>query len=122
MKLFRQQKKMLAFVCAISLFGAELPQTDIHANAWNAADTKEQLKLRFWNDETPNYRFYLNAGERYILETVKEPNVGTLYGEWSVMDLLRGAYTGMDYLNYIPANYFTDYEKRVEAYVKDKDF
>lgn len=121
MKLFRQQKKMLAFVCAISLFGAELPQTDIHANAWNAADTKEQLKLRFWNDETPNYRFYLNAGERYILETVKEPNVGTLYGEWSVMDLLRGAYTGMDYLNYIPANYFTDYEKRVEAYVKDKD-
>ena len=48
------------------------------------------------------------------------PTVGSTFGEWSVWDLLRGMYTGADYINSIPENYFSDYLKRVEAHVENK--
>lgn len=119
---FRAMKrKVLVFVCVATMLGGQLPCVDVAAKAWDVKATKEELKLRFWENKAPDYRFYINAGERYILETVTKPEVGSTFGEWSVMDLLRGAYSGMDYLNYIPENYFTDYETRVENYVKDKN-
>src|SRR5699024_1249807 len=65
--------------------------------------------------------FYINAASRYTLETVPKPNMGTTSGEWSVMNLLRGMYTGYDYVNYIPSTYFTDYIQRIEEYVDNKN-
>src|SRR5699024_10855385 len=50
-----------------------------------------------------------------------EPNFGTSFGEWSVMDLLRGMYTGADYINYIPEDYFESYISNVETHVKGKE-
>ncbi|WP_312752943.1 Ig-like domain-containing protein [Rummeliibacillus suwonensis] len=96
--------------------------TPIKANA-QAFDPNEDFKdlgIRFYNDEKPDIGFYMNASSRYILETVKEPKMGSVYGEWSVMDLLRGMYTGYDYINYIPSDYFTAYKKGINQYVMDK--
>lgn len=79
------------------------------------------LPLRFWNDERPSTGFYINAANRYILENVTAPSFGTSAGEWSVMDLLRGAYAGYDYLNDLPEGYYEDYLERVEGYVIAKE-
>lgn len=106
----------MAFVLTITLL---LPFTSQEANA--AAFDPEKghldLSLRFWNNEKPDTGFYINATSRYLLETVKAPTYGTLAGEWSVMDLARAMYTGYDFINYIPENYFTDYKARVDEEV-----
>lgn len=120
MKLGGIKKRAFSVGLSMVLLLQMLPIVPIKANAWDSKNVKQEIGIRFYEDETPGYRFYLNAGERYILETVKEPNVGSIYGEWSVMDLLRGMYTKMDYINAIPADYFTNYEKRVENYVAEK--
>ena len=86
--------------------------------AYNAATDFETLDTRFWEDQKPPIGFYMNAAARYILETVPNPAVGSTFGEWSVMDLLRGQYTGYDYLNYIPANYYSEYIRKVEQHVE----
>jgi len=91
------------------------------AAAFDPQTGQENLSLRFWNDEKPDNGFYLNATARHMLETVKELSFGTGAGEWTVMDLARGMYTGYDYLNYIPANYFTDYKARIDATVDSLD-
>jgi len=110
----------LSVMIALSLI---LPFAEFkaEAKAFDPNAEYKDLNLRFWNDEKPNQRFYINAASRYILETVKKPEMGSTFGEWSVMDLLRGMYTGADYINYIPKNYFTDYKSRIDTYVKDKD-
>ena len=49
---------------------------------------------------------------KYVLETVPEPQVGSIGGEWAVLGLARGGYA-------VPEGYFQDYYYRVEDYVKD---
>ena len=93
------------------------------AVSWNAsADADDNFQqLRFWEDEKPSLRFYINAAARYELETVKAPILDTNAGEWTVMSLLRGMYTGMDYLNYIPDDYFEGYYQRMVETVQSKN-
>lgn len=110
----------LSLMVALSII---LPFAEFEAKA-KAFDPNAEYKdinLRFWNDEKPNQRFYINAASRYILETVQKPEMGSTFGEWSVMDLLRGMYIGADYINYIPENYFTDYKSRIDTYIKEVD-
>lgn len=114
-------RRILALALVVFVCLGKMPSQSVYANAWNAETATQQLGIRFYKDEKPNYRFYLNAGERYILETVKTPKVGSTYGEWSVLDLLRGMYTGMDYINDIPDSYFQDYLNRLEEYVVEKE-
>ena len=111
---------VVAFVLTLAMilpFASQRAQ----AAAFDPQTGQENLSLRFWNDEKPDNGFYLNATARHMLQTVKEPSFGTGAGEWSVMDLARGMYTGYDYLNYIPANYFTDYKARIDATVDSLD-
>src|SRR5699024_1203100 len=88
---------------------------------YNPKEDYQNLEIHFLEDEQPDVGFYINASSRYILETVPEPNFGTSFGEWSVMDLLRGMYTGADYINYIPEDYFENYISNVETHVKGKE-
>ena len=91
-----------------------------YAVSYDVEDGYKTLEARFWLDENPPVGFYINATAKYILETVDAPKMGSTYGEWSVMDLLRGMYTGYDYMNYIPPTYFDDYLTRIEGYVQSK--
>jgi len=50
----------------------------------------------------------------YIYKTVSEPQVGSIGGEWAVLGLARG---GVE----IPEEYYQDYYKRVEEYVKERE-
>lgn len=81
----------------------------------------ETLPLRFWQDRQPDARFYINAANRYLLETVTAPQFGTSAGEWSVMDLLRGMYTGAHYMNEVPEDYYEGYINRVVNYIIAKE-
>lgn len=93
-----------------------------NAEAHDPNDENYDYDLRFWEDKQPDIGFYINAAARYTLETVKEPSFGTTSGEWSVMNLLRGMYTGYDYLNDLEEeeDYFENYLKRIEAEVELK--
>lgn len=91
-----------------------------NAQAFDPVEDYKDLGIRFYNDEKPDTGFYINASSRYILETVTAPKMGSTFGEWSVMDLLRGMYTGYDYINYIPSDYFAIYKKGIDQYVTDK--
>lgn len=92
-----------------------------NAAAHDPNDDTYDYELRFWEDKQPDLGFYINAAARYTLETVIEPSMGSTSGEWSVMNLLRGMYTGYDYLNDIDDDYFEDYLERIEDYVVDKN-
>ena len=48
----------------------------------------------------------------YMLETVKNPQVGSIGGEWAVIGLARSGYA-------VPQAYWDDYYAAVEQYVKD---
>jgi len=117
-------KRFFAILMAFFLVISGLPIYTANAAAYDPV-TKTQgdatLDLRFWEDQKPDIGFYINAGNRYLLENVKAPKMGTSSGEWSVMDLLRGSYLGADYLNYLPANYYEDYFERINQYVILKD-
>ncbi|MEK4628401.1 InlB B-repeat-containing protein [Solibacillus sp. FSL R7-0682] len=113
------KKLLLAFILFM-LVNTSIPQRS-NAAAYDPTVSYENLDVRFWEDQQPDIGFYINASSRYILETVIAPSMGSTFGEWSVMDLLRGMYTGYDYINYIPANYFTDYIGRIEGYVDMKN-
>lgn len=54
----------------------------------------------------------LESVGNYLYETVKEPQVGSIGGEWAVLGLAR---CDMD----IPDEYFENYYQRVTRYVKD---
>lgn len=113
--------RKIAAVCLMFLFVfSAMPQV-AYGIAYDPEKDYENLGIRFWEDEKPGTGFYINASARYILETVTEPDVGTISGEWSVMDLLRGMYTGYDYINYIPEDYFMGYINRVEQYVAERN-
>ena len=107
------RKRILAGVLSavVALSSVQMPVTAVHAAAWDQNKFSDSLKLRFWNNEKPGVRFYINAAAKYILENQQEqsektgnsyPTVGSTFGEWSVWDLLRGMYTGADYINSIP--------------------
>lgn len=98
-----------------------VPTTKVEAVAYDPALSYESLDVRFWEDQAPPIGFYINSASHYILETVTEPLMGSTYGEWSVMDLLRGMYTGYDYMNHIPPAYFDDYLERINHYVISKE-
>lgn len=114
-------KRFIAVLMTFILVIASLPLSlTVDAAAYDPKTLQEggaTLDLRFWEDQKPDSGFYINAGNRFLLENVTAPQFGTSAGEWSVMDLLRGMYTGADYLNYIPKNYFEDYVERVNGYV-----
>ena len=109
-------KKLLAVVVMMVMIVSFMPPKALGA-AYNAETDFETLEARFWEDQKPPIGFYINAASRYILETVPNPAVGSTFGEWSVMDLLRGQYTGYDYMNYIPSNYYSEYIRKVEQHV-----
>lgn len=50
----------------------------------------------------------------YMLQTVKNPQVGSIGGEWAVIGLARGGYQGSDL-------YYESYYQRVEKYVSDRN-
>lgn len=113
-------KRMSALFITLMFMVSLLPQT-VFGLAYDPGKGYEDLGIRFWEDKEPEVGFYINAASRYILQTVEEPEMGSTFGEWSVMDLLRGMYTGADYMNYIPDNYFEDYIERIETYVDAKN-
>jgi len=53
----------------------------------------------------------INGTAKYILETVKNPQVDSVGGEWAVIGLARSGYD-------VPDSYYYDYYKTVENYVK----
>lgn len=60
------------------------------------------------NDELQSY---VTKSGAYILDTVKNPQVGSIGGEWAVLGLARSGYD-------VPDGYFEEYYATVEAYVK----
>ncbi|MBD3107401.1 InlB B-repeat-containing protein [Bacillus sp. AGMB 02131] len=113
-------KKLFSILIVLTLILSMMPIQPFAKTAFDPKEDHKQLDLRFWEDEQPDIGFYINASSRYILETVTEPKMGSTFGEWSVMDLLRGMYTGYDYINYIPENYFEKYLQGIEGYVIGK--
>lgn len=53
----------------------------------------------------------LNDTAAYIHKTVKNPQVGSVGGEWAVLGLARSSYN-------VPSSYYENYYKTVETYVK----
>ena len=49
-----------------------MPVTAVHAAAWDQNKFSDSLKSRFWNNEKPGVRFYINAAAKYILENQQE--------------------------------------------------
>lgn len=113
-------KKITVLSVAATMAFSTLPKNTFAA-AYDPEASYKALEVRFWEDEKPPIGFYINSSSRYILETVTAPKMGSTFGEWSVMDLLRGLYTGYDYINHIPNDYFDDYIERIEEYVADKN-
>lgn len=104
-------------VCAVLTFSIAFSAS---ANAYDPNKDYNDLSLKFENDKA-DLGFYINASEKYLLESVPELQFGTSSGEWSAMDLLRGMYTGYDYINQIPADYFDKYIETFEQYVIEKN-
>ncbi len=55
---------------------------------------------------------YVKETAKYVYETVKEPQIGSIGGEWAVLGLARSGYP-------VPDSYYNDYYKRVEEYVTE---
>lgn len=54
----------------------------------------------------------VNDTAKFMYETVKSPQVGSIGGEWAVLGLARSGYA-------VPDQYYQDYYATVEAYVKE---
>lgn len=113
-------KKVFVGLITLMMLTALIPLQTLKA-AHNPHSTEYDYGVEFWHDDTPDTGFYINAAANFTLQQVKEPNFGTSAGEWSVMNLLRGMYTGSDYINQIPNNYFESYKDKVFNYVESKD-
>jgi len=114
-------KKLLVVCLMLMLVLTSILPQRASAVAYDPTASYENLSVRFWENEQPEIGFYINASARYILETVTAPTMGSTYGEWSVMDLLRGMYTGYDYINYIQPGYFSNYIEGIGSYVQSKN-
>ena len=57
------RKRILAGVLSavVALSSVQMPVTAVHAAAWDQNKFSDSLKLRFWNNEKPGVRFYINA-------------------------------------------------------------
>ncbi|MDT2829708.1 InlB B-repeat-containing protein [Vagococcus carniphilus] len=86
----------------------------VYAVAYDPENGYKDLGVRFWENEKPSVDFYINATSKYIIKEVPEPTFGSTTGDWSVFSLSRGMYLGADYLNDIPADYFSNYIARIE--------
>lgn len=94
----------------------------VHAEAWDGKTIVSSMtNLKFYNDEVPGERFYINAAIRYMFEKNPEAGTGSIDGEWRTMDILRALYTADDFINYIPEKYFEDYKEAVKEFVTSKD-
>lgn len=113
-------KRMLSVLLAVVLAVPSFT-FGVSGAAWDSSGGEGFSELRFWEDEKPGIRFYINAAARYELETVPSPSFGTTAGEWTVMDLLRGMYMGLDYMNYIPEDYFETYYESACGTVAEKE-
>ena len=62
-------KRILAGILSavVVLSSVQIP-VKVHAEAWDQDKFADNLKLRFWKDEQPGVRFYINAAAKYILE------------------------------------------------------
>lgn len=54
----------------------------------------------------------VQGSAKYMLQTVREPQVGSVGGEWAVIGLARSGYD-------VPQKYWDDYYATVEGYVED---
>ena len=73
------RKRILAGVLSavVALSSVQMPVTAVHAAAWDQNKFSDSLKLRFWNNEKPGVRFYINAAAKYILENQQEQSEKT---------------------------------------------
>ncbi|MDR3239081.1 MAG: terpene cyclase/mutase family protein [Clostridiales bacterium] len=55
----------------------------------------------------------LNKTAQYVVETVKQPAVSSIGGEWAILGLARSGYN-------VPKSYYETYYKAVESYVKER--
>lgn len=113
------------FLSTASLaLGVALATMPLTANAQGYDPNKDykNLGIEFYNDEKPNQEFYINAAANYILDTVKNPTVGSTSGEWSVMDLARAGYTGFEYLDRLNDSTFNEiYLTNLYRYIEMKN-
>lgn len=56
----------------------------------------------------------VEKSEAYMLQAVKDPQVGSIGGEWAVIGLARSGYA-------VPQSYYDQYMKTVERYVNAHD-
>lgn len=56
----------------------------------------------------------LNDTATYLLKTVKDPQVGSIGGEWAVLGLARSGYS-------VPKSYYGEYYQNVISYVSKRD-
>lgn len=115
----RIHKRLSFIVSFLLVFSLFVPSMSFAAHDPNSKTY--DYGVEFWDDDTPDVGFYINAAANYSLLQVDEPNFGTFAGEWTMMNLLRGLYTESDYINQIPNGYFEGYKYRVENYVNEKD-
>lgn len=113
-------KKLFIGLITLFMLATFIPQQTLGA-AHNPHSLEYDYGVEFWHDDTPDVGFYINAAANFTLLQVDTPSFGTTAGEWSVMNLLRGMYTGADYINQIPNNYFKDYRDRVFDFVDSKN-
>lgn len=85
-------RRIFAMLVVMSMLFAIVPAS--------FADSKEQVPDK------------VKQTAKYVYETVKEPQIGSIGGEWAVLGLARSGYP-------VPEKYYTDYYKRVEEYVKE---
>lgn len=69
------------------------------------------LTVPAWAVSNDELQSYVTKSGAYILDTVKNPQVGSIGGEWAVLGLARSGYD-------VPDGYFEEYYATVEAYVK----
>lgn len=110
-------KSLFSLFLIFTLLFTAVPHVAFGAT-YNPKEDYKKLDLRFWNDEEPGIEFYINAVSKYTLEKVPEAKFNN---EWNVVGLTRGLYTGADYINEIPENYFENYINSVENYVVGKE-
>ncbi|MCL1816276.1 MAG: S-layer homology domain-containing protein [Clostridiales bacterium] len=58
--------------------------------------------------------FAISKAAKYMLNTVKDPQVDSVGGEWAVLGLARSGYV-------VPDSFYENYYQNVEKYVKDND-
>lgn len=117
----RKNAFLMKAAVAVGLALSAMPVA-ANAEAYDPNMDYKKLDIQFYNDEQPNEEFYINAAANYILDTVKNPTVGSTSGEWSVMNLARGGYTGFDYVNRLNASDFNEcYLTNLSNYIDSKN-